>query len=150
MAFFFVWVSIMGLYMKGPWAISAARQCLDFLWANSPNIGVAHEAPMCPPKETCTRVASGMWKLLRMPLEAVGSTFLSGSSDVNLDKTMALLRHDLGPCPLFAREHGLAAHNFSTQTDIKSPTDQPAAPRAFDVAGHIGKIAEALRRTCCR
>eukprot|EP00959_Pyramimonas_sp_CCMP1952_P391794 8210627-Pyramimonas_sp.AAC.1 len=85
--------------MKGPWVISTARQCPDSLWANSPDIGVADEAPKCPPKERCARVARGLWKMLRMSWEAVGSTFLSGLSDVDLDETMASMRRDLGPCP---------------------------------------------------
>ncbi|CAK0805705.1 unnamed protein product, partial [Prorocentrum cordatum] len=155
MAFFFVWVSVMGLYLKGPCIDSTIRQCPDFLWTDPPGIAAEPEPLKCPPGEICTRVAGGMWKVLRMPWGGVGNALLGGLSAATLDDTMRMPSPEHSPrglYPLFVRDHGLTAYNFSTRdrAEIKLPADQPAAPRASDMAGHIGKVAEALQRACCR
>ncbi|CAK0890527.1 unnamed protein product, partial [Prorocentrum cordatum] len=125
MAFFFVWTTVLGLYLKDPWIDAAARQCPDFPWSNP-------------------RAADA----------DVGSAVLGGSAAATTDDALRLCESPghPGPMPLFVRDHGLTACNFSTQdrARIKLPTEQPAAPRASDMAGHVGKIAESLQRTCCR
>eukprot|EP00959_Pyramimonas_sp_CCMP1952_P171467 3582826-Pyramimonas_sp.AAC.1 len=85
-----------------------------------------------------------------MPWDKVGSALIGQTAGVSIDGVVRLSADN--PMPPLVGDHGLVARNFSQppRGNVKRPSAPLAAPRASDMAGQIGEIAESLQRACCR
>eukprot|EP00959_Pyramimonas_sp_CCMP1952_P341368 7151375-Pyramimonas_sp.AAC.1 len=69
-----VWVTVLGMCLKDLAIENAVCQCPDFFWTHTLLTGT--DGTRCPPRDFCTRVASSMCEVLRMPRDKVGSALI--------------------------------------------------------------------------